>query len=380
MAALHAADEATIIRELDAMGVECIEPASEREQATAALMEAFAAFVLEEQAQQSLAILEENCDGSVGELQGGGEHAIYRVEITDDDESVVSQLLRAHGHGLTVERIRRHMLMCQDVSRLDNFMLVLAFGPTKGQIRHIDAMVPNRQLCCYMSRDCPSTVVYAPDGPAVDSGAALVALWEESGLDVPAELRTRLVAEGARKLAGQFKFWRTIDDALRCFGKLYQPVARRLALTCAPGTLLSAGGNDVHAGPPTSSPRMFAFAVGVPEDAGDAPFTDGDGEVQYNAVLFHLDLCCVLFGRCDDESKLFLLNQLVPLVSEHPDAESYSRQLGDARNDLAGWLARLVEALPTVDHVLREAAASESLFCTETKKSRRQKRREKRRS
>ena len=33
-AALHAADEATVKRELEAMGVECIEPASEREQAT----------------------------------------------------------------------------------------------------------------------------------------------------------------------------------------------------------------------------------------------------------------------------------------------------------------------------------------------------------
>jgi hypothetical protein len=77
---------------------------------------------------------------------------------------------------------------------------------------------------------------------------------------------------------------------------------------------------------------------------------------------------------------MFLLQRLVELVSEHPDAESYSRQLGDARADLAGWLAKLIGALPTVDHVLREAAASESLFCTETKKSRRQKRREKRRS
>ena len=76
---------------------------------------------------------------------------------------------------------------------------------------------------------------------------------------------------------------------------------------------------------------------------------------------------------------MFLLRQLVPLVSEHPDAESYSRQLGDSRADLAGWLAKLVEALPTVDLVLRDAAASESLFCPAAKKSRRQKRREKRR-
>ena len=76
MSALNAADEATVKRELEAMGVECIEPASEREQATAALMEAFAAFVLEEQPQRSLAMLEANEDGSVGELQGGSEHAI----------------------------------------------------------------------------------------------------------------------------------------------------------------------------------------------------------------------------------------------------------------------------------------------------------------
>ena len=102
MAALNAADEATIRRELEAMGVECIEPASEREQATAALMEAFAAFVLEEQPQRSLAMLEANEDGSVGELQGGSEHAIYRVEITDDEESVVSRPLRNFGGGLTV--------------------------------------------------------------------------------------------------------------------------------------------------------------------------------------------------------------------------------------------------------------------------------------
>ena len=102
MAALHGADEAHIKREMEAMGVECIEPASEREEATAALMEAFATFVLEEQPRQSLAILEENHDGSVGELQGGNEHAIYRVEITDDEESVVSRLLRNFGGGLTV--------------------------------------------------------------------------------------------------------------------------------------------------------------------------------------------------------------------------------------------------------------------------------------
>ena len=87
----------------------------------------------------------------------------------------------------------------------------------------------------------------------------------------------------------------------------------------------------------------------------------------------------MLFGRLDYEARFFLLRRLVPLVSEHPDAESYARQLGDARNELAGWLVKLVGTLPNVDHVLREAAASESLFCPAAKKSRRQKRREKRR-
>ena len=102
MAALHGADEAHIKREMEAMGVECIEPAGDHEVATAALMDAFATFVLEEQPRRSLDILEENHDGSVGELQGGNEHAIYRVEITDDEESVVSRLLRNFGGGLTV--------------------------------------------------------------------------------------------------------------------------------------------------------------------------------------------------------------------------------------------------------------------------------------
>ena len=41
---------------------------------------------------------------------------------------------------------------------------------------------------------------------------------------------------------------------------------------------------------------------------------------------------------------MFLLQRLVPPLSEHPDAESYSRQLGDSRADLAGWLAKLVGA------------------------------------
>ena len=149
MAALHGADEAHIKREMEAMGVECIEPASEREQATAALMEAFATFVLEEQQRRSLAMLQENHDGSVGELQGGNEHAIYRVEITDDEESVVSRLLRAHGHGLTVERIDG---TCSGEALNASRTSCSCWRSARraGKLGTSTLWCPTRQLCCYM--------------------------------------------------------------------------------------------------------------------------------------------------------------------------------------------------------------------------------------
>ena len=52
--------------------------------------------------------------------------------------------------------------------RLINLMLVIQFGgPTPGQVRHVDDTAPNLQICTYMLRDCPSTIVYEMD----DDGA-----------------------------------------------------------------------------------------------------------------------------------------------------------------------------------------------------------------
>lgn len=137
------------------------------------------------------------------------------------------------------------------------------------------------------------------------------------------------------------------------------------------GTLLVAGGNEVHAGPRTSRPRMFAFAIGIPEGAGDGDANDG--EVQYNPALLHLDLCCICFGDLDfgpvefddaAEAKRFLLRVLVDAVRDAPDAEAYERRLGDDRADLWRWLADLARSIDdavAVDALLAVAVASESL-------------------
>ena len=58
---------------------------------------------------------------------------------------------------------------------------------------------------------------------------------------------------------------------------------RVLGLTVQPGTALLAGMNEVHAGPPSPGPRMFAFAIGIPaekneeEDGGVGGDDDDDG-------------------------------------------------------------------------------------------------------
>ena len=141
-----------------------------------------------------------------------------------------------------------------------------------------------------------------------------------------------------------------------------------MQLTAAPGTVLDAGGDEVHAGPKTDGPRMFAFAVGVcaEEDGGDGDDAR-DGEVQYNAVTLHVDLCCVASGFLEEDTaatRRFLLDRLVGLVEARPDAESYALQLGD-REDVASWLARLVDTLASpvaVAALVAEAVASETLF------------------
>jgi len=301
-----------VLGALERLGVDIVAPRGAREEAFASSLERFSEFVLEGERELCLGILDahlERDDGSVGELQGGSDaHRIYRAVLPDDDGGdggdggAVAALLRAfrsspagRGEALTAAKLRRAMLDgCGRAERLGNVMLVMAFGPVPGQLRHIDGMDPNLQLCLYMTPDCPSTVCYEMDGPAVDDAATLAARWRADGRAAPAAVIAVLRARASLPLAATWwtrafagSLGPTLDEGLRRFGKLYQRVARALATDVDAGTLLVAGGNEVHAGPRTARPRMFAFAVGIPEGhGGDA----SDGEVQYNPVLLHVDV------------------------------------------------------------------------------------------
>ena len=380
-------DELSTKHELQQMGVDIFEPLDETEVKMAHLFEDFSSFVLKEEMELCQQILDdESSSSSVGLLQGGNESfSIYRVsfpvgvecaeEIVDAPssrrklfyENAVVRLLQAfHEHRklyrnsleLSISTIKQYMLrMCArrcrergcnyNISELDNLMFILQFGgPTKGQVRHIDNMIPNIQICLYMSKNCPSTIVYAMDDSscnAILNGRLLIEYWEDAYSDpVPELLKDVLENYSKVKLESKwftkfFKYWKSIDNHLNCFGKLYQPVSHQLALhTTEPGTTLLAGGNEVHAGPPTMESRMFAFAVGIPElyIDGDIDYTENfenDGEVQYSPALLHVDFCTLLFGILDyeyssapsdeksvHESKHFLLNILVKMIKEVP--------------------------------------------------------------
>ena len=163
------------------------------------------------------------------------------------------------------------------------------------------------------------------------------------------------------------KKWKTMDDQLRRFGKLNQPVRRSLGLIVAvPGTTFLTGGNEVHSGPPSARSRMFAYAIGIPtrevggcddgddasDDVGGSAMSgkdgdgdgdendENDGEVQYSPVLLHIDFCCILFGIFDFENhesdgvvcneyidddisacrktKVFLVDVLINLIEDYP--------------------------------------------------------------
>jgi hypothetical protein len=137
-------------------------------------------------------------------------------------------------------------------------------------------------------------------------------------------------------------------------------------------------------------------------DGGDGGGGDdgaNDGEVQYNPVLLHLDLCCILFGHLDfaprkfddvdadadaaaARAKRFLLDRLVEAVRGAPDAEAYERQLGDDRADVRTWLSKLarsVDDAAAVEMLLADATASESLLFAPDVAKKRKKRKYRRR-
>ena len=485
-----------IRRELSEMGVDVYNPQTPSEETLAARFGDFADFVLSEAKESCLDILETDLrfdGGSVGELQGGNDkYKIYRASFPSstsdknkrgemtmskkkgnkrsnninrkatDEQNAFMQLLELYNRNrrdnLTTEDIESYMLgMCSrrarerntgDYDQLGNCMIIIQFGgPTVGQVRHIDNMVPNLQICLYMSRRCPSTIVYEIDdgGSPVIDGASLLEYWQclysvdddtddddgitarrgeavpainaattysvddsnddeqclKSNNIVPDLVRTILLDHGDINLSNKwytryFAFWDTINSQLLCFGKLYQPVARALGLTVEPGTTLLAGGNEIHGGPPTTESRMFAFAIGIPDQhsrgeeiAGDdddslLPENDGrdeenDGEVQYSPVLLHIDFCCLLFSMLDfefgsnanldlarREAKYFLVNVLIDLIRDYP-MRQYLIQIHEERTGVLTWLECILKKLEdgsSISALVEEAVDSDDILYT----------------
>ncbi len=399
----HLNSDHEIKNELTEMGIDVYEPTSASEKHLAQLFEEFSHFVLHSERKECLKIIEDDLNNggmSVGELQGGSHlHSIYRVSfpLNDDDDDCQADSNNAavkliyyynQQHGLssktslTIGKIKQYMLgMCDRRSRerncrsytsLGNLMFILQLGgPTNGQVRHIDNMVPNLQICLYMSSECPSTLVYAMDdgdGLPVTNACTLIDFWERQGKVVPETLKEVLIRHGDTKLTSKhtkYLGWSTINLQLLCFGKLYQPVEYQLGLQTEPGTTLLAGGNEIHAGPPTKHSRMFAFAIGVPEDEGVDYLEDGfnggdtgknDGEVQYSPVLFHIDFCCLLFSMLDheykapekegsvSEAKHFLVELLIELIRDYPMNE-YLLQIDQEREDVRAWLESILSRI-----------------------------------
>lgn len=410
-------DDEEVKRELSDMGIDVFEPVNTMEREMAEAFDAFSHFVLKEEPQKCEAILEKHMSRGgdcVGALQGGNEtYEIYRVLISssnqdlDENDTAASSELLSEFHAcysgytnmLTKKRLHDYMLsVCSSrgIKKLGNIMFILSFGPVVGQVRHIDNMISNVQVCLYMSRECPSTILYSLEGPTITNSNELLEHWEtnhhhkyETTPDlIQTLLHDKKHFELKRKWYTKFfQHWNTIDTQLKCFGKLYQTVLRPLSLTVDPGTTLIAGGNDVHAGPPTQGPRMFAFAIGIPDN--DDTEEENNGEVQYSPVLFHLDLCGILFVVMDleysdrinehSDAKYFLLHILVTLLQEYP-IEPFDRLLGDDRAEVRDWLMRLAKALKNeanIDLLLKQGINSDTMFYSPDVAKRRTKKKKK---
>lgn len=267
-AAMARTDDA-VIDELLELGVTIEEPETSKEESFAHALEAFGHFVLVEQPDKTLALLEQQIDSSsslVGELSGGNSaHSIYRLSIPQHDEAyhatattnsnkgAAELLLDAFAEkypnsSLTVHKLHQYMLnMCnrrsrrrqecsndliddRTYSRLGNLMFILSLGPVHGQVRHIDHMNPNLQICLYMSPRCPSTIVYAMNNPVIASSLDLRNHWESLFLPrIVAEiLKTMGDAPLSTKAYAKYFGWVSLNDQLRNFGRLYQSVSHAL--------------------------------------------------------------------------------------------------------------------------------------------------------
>ena len=290
---------------------------------------------------------------------------------------------------------------CVSYTSLGNLMFIMQFGgPTYGQVRHIDNMIPNVQICLYMSDCCPSTIVYEMDdgdGQPVTDGNSLIDFWERTkDKNIPQPIKKILQTNGDVKLKSKwytkyFRKWKTLNSQLSCFRKLYQPVLYQLGIReTEPGTTLLAGGNEIHAGPPTTTDlgRMFAFAIGIPEEKEEEEETDSidneeeteehenDGEVQYSPVLLHIDFCCLLFSILDYEyidgdnvaevqdAKHYLVEILIELIVDYP-MKAYLRQIDEVRSGIRSWLEHVLERIEnkqSINALVEDAVTSEVIL------------------
>eukprot|EP00557_Chaetoceros_sp_GSL56_P002797 CAMPEP_0176501248 /NCGR_PEP_ID=MMETSP0200_2-20121128/14054_1 /TAXON_ID=947934 /ORGANISM="Chaetoceros sp., Strain GSL56" /LENGTH=447 /DNA_ID=CAMNT_0017900111 /DNA_START=311 /DNA_END=1655 /DNA_ORIENTATION=+ len=399
-----------IIDTLQDKGIDIFEPESKREKMMAEAMESFSLFVLDEEPDLCKEILENDRTESVGLLQGGNDiYSIYRVMINGIDDPnhyrkpvtlLLNEFYSRHSGKkyrdiFTVEKLKEYMLLmcqrrsnsrnCGDFASLGNLMFILQFGgPTEGQVRHIDNMVSNVQICLYMSRNCPSTVVYELEGEddSIVDCKSLLEYWLCEGYEVPSLIVDILESKSTDSLKAKsytrfFSFWKTLDNHLGCFGKLYQRVEYQHSLVLDPGSTLIAGGNEVHAGPPTTSSRMFAFAIGIPEDIDDAIDKGdcNDGEVQYSPFTLHMDFCSIIFSILDNEyveectdkvceAKEFLLRILIDFLKDFTMKE-YLLQIDPSRKQLIEWLEVLLDNLDNdgfVEKCLSTACTAKEIF------------------
>jgi hypothetical protein len=169
-----------------------------------------------------------------------------------------------------------------------------------------------------------------------------------------------------------------------------------------PGTTLIAGGNEVDAGPPTGSPRMFVFGVGVldigrKEVSRNNIYTsndnstdinidihnhnhndreDNDREVQYSPVLLHIDFYTLIFcilrhsrdlakknEEAHLEAKIFLLQILIELVKDY-HMRGYLFQIGADHSALLSWFEEMLNHLnekELVDRLIDNAINSDEI-------------------
>jgi hypothetical protein len=306
---------------------------------------------------------------------------------------------------------RRNVHPHLHIQGLGNPMFIFSRGdfsspPFGQQIPHIDHCQPNVQVGMFLSRNSPATLVME-SSHAIDNVQDLIEYWRQQD-QMPALIADTLfqLQDVPLNYGGTFQEWSSLNTHLGKFGKLFSKIEKVYRVTnCPPGTTLLAHDNPIHAGPPFSSYRMFVYAIGIPENE-TVNDRKNDGEIQYNQLLLHVDLCSILFTTWNDPcrdsmprhiqaAKRYLLDMLPDMIREFP-YETFQRLLPEERAPLREWLYDLWEAVvvvndeATIDGLLERAVRSETIvICPqavetnahsrETRRKARQQRRQQRR-